>query len=176
MARANADSQESLACMEKDGMMETAQTQWTMDLQEVSDRIAIRECIDRFSLAMTQADAAAITPLFLPEGSWGSGAPFTFTISGAEAIGAAIASNKSHFEFSVHMVHSVVIDLDGDRASARTVLQEITRSADGEGGMTCQGIYHDKLQRTSSGWRFASRMFETVCLDRTPSVSRRIAG
>jgi ketosteroid isomerase-like protein len=144
---------------------------WTMDTRELADRIAIRECIDRFSTAMTQRDLSAIAPLFLTDGSWGADAPLDFVMTGADVIAGAMEQNAGVFEFSMHMVHSVVIDLDGDRASARTVLQERTNKRDGSGGMLFQGIYHDELHRTQAGWRFASRRFQPVCIERIPPAS-----
>ncbi|SFG01183.1 Ketosteroid isomerase homolog [Novosphingobium sp. CF614] len=137
-----------------------------MNATQVADHIAIRECIDRFSLAMSMGDADAILPLFMQDGSWGAGEPFNFEIAGAARIVGAIAGNKAVFEYVVQMIHSVSIDVDGDAASARCLLEEVTRKADGQGGLHMYGFYKDDLVRTDEGWRFAKRHFTAISFER----------
>ncbi len=137
-----------------------------MNATQVADRIAIRECIDRFSIAMSMGDAGAIPPLFTQDGSWGAGEPFNFEIAGAAKIGGAIAGNKAVFEYVVQMIHSVSIDIDGDAASATSLLEEVTRKADGQGGLHMYGFYKDDLVRTDGGWRFAKRHFSAISFER----------
>ena len=142
-----------------------------MNATQVADRIAIRECIDRFSIAMSTRDADAIPPLFTQDGSWGAGEPFDFEITGAAKIGGAIAGNKAVFEYVVQMIHSVSIDIQGDAASATCLLEEVTRKADGQGGLHMYGFYKDNLVRTDGVWRFAKRHFTAISFERcTPSA------
>ena len=145
-----------------------------MNPTQVANHIEIRECIDRFSLAMSMSDASAIPPLFTQDGIWGAGEPFNFEISGAAQIGAAIAGNKTVFEYVVQMIHSVSIDIDGDAASAKCLLEEVTRKADGQGGLHMYGFYKDDLVRTAGGWRFAKRHFTAISLERCTPGARGV--
>jgi ketosteroid isomerase-like protein len=145
-----------------------------MNSAQVADHIAIRECIDRFSLAMSTGNAPAIPPLFTQDGSWGAGEPFNFEITGAEQIGTVIAGNKAVFEYVVQMIHSVSIDIDGDRATATSLLEEVSRKADGEGGLHMYGYYKDELLRSAGGWRFAKRHFSAISLERCTPGARGI--
>jgi ketosteroid isomerase-like protein len=146
-----------------------------MNSAQVADHIAIRECIDRFSLAMSKGDASPIPALFTDDGVWGAGDPFNFEIAGAEQIGAAIAGNKAVFEYVVQMIHSVSIHIAGDAASATSLLEEVSRKADGEGGLHMYGFYNDELVRTEAGWRFARRHFTGLSLERCTPGARSIA-
>jgi ketosteroid isomerase-like protein len=145
-----------------------------MNATQVADRIAIRECIDRFSLAMSMGDAAAILPLFTEGGCWGAGEPFNFEIAGAARIVAAIAGNKVVFECIVQMIHSVSIDINGDTASATCLLEEMTRKAGGQGGLHMYGFYRDDLVRTDHGWRFAKRHFTAISFERCTPGARGV--
>jgi hypothetical protein len=138
-----------------------------MDMHELADKLAIRGLIDRFSLAVTVRDPVAITSVFTQAAEWRVGKPTDLAFSGAEQIGAGIVAGLSHFEFLVQMVHSVVIDVAGDRARSRSIIQEIGRFNGGAQGIQMLGIYHDELQREQTGWRFTQRFFEPICLDPT---------
>jgi hypothetical protein len=135
-----------------------------MDI-ELADRLAIRDLVDRFSLAVTTRDQAAICAAFVQSAQWSVGKPAEMAFSGAEQIGAGIVAGLNHFEFLVQMVHSVVIDLAGDRAQARCVVQEVGRFGGGASGIQMMGIYHDELQRGAQGWRFTRRFFQPICMD-----------
>jgi len=137
-----------------------------MDI-ELADRLAIRDLVDRFSLAVTTRDQAALSAVFTQSAQWSVGKPTEMAFSGAEQIGAGIVAGLGNFEFLVQMAHSVVIELAGGRAQARCVMQEVGRFSGGAGGIQMLGIYHDELQRTAQGWRFARRFFQPICLDMT---------
>ena len=137
-----------------------------MDI-ELADRLAIRDLVDRFSLAVTARDQPAICAVFTQSAQWSVGKPAEMAFSGDEQIGAGIVAGLNNFEFLVQMVHSVVIDLAGDRAQARCVIQEVGRFSGGASGIQMLGIYHDELQRGPQGWRFTRRFFQPICMDMT---------
>jgi hypothetical protein len=137
-----------------------------MDI-ELADRLAIRDLVDRFSLAVTARDQPAICAVFTQSAQWSVGKPAEMAFGGDEQIGAGIVAGLNNFEFLVQMVHSVVIDLAGDRAQARCVIQEVGRFSGGASGIQMLGIYHDELQRGAQGWRFTRRFFQPICMDMT---------
>jgi hypothetical protein len=136
-----------------------------MDIHELADRVAIRNLIDRFSLGVTARDQAAISSVLTADAEWRVGQPPDILLNGAGKIAAGIVTGLGSFEFLVQMVHSVVIDLAGERATARSVIQEVGRLMGGASGIQMLGIYHDELRRADDGWRFARRFFEPICLD-----------
>ena len=137
-----------------------------MDI-ELADRLAIRDLVDRFSLAVTTRDQPAICAAFTQSAQWSVGKPAEMAFNGDEQIGAGIVAGLSNFEFLVQMAHSVVIELAGDRAQARCVIQEVGRFNGGASGIQMMGIYHDELQRGAQGWRFTRRFFQPICMDMT---------
>jgi hypothetical protein len=67
----------------------------------------------------------------------------------------------------VQTTHPGTIVLDGDTASGRAYMSELTRFRDGRSELN-YGIYHDRYQRTSDGWKFTERVYEIRYLDDTP--------
>jgi SnoaL-like protein len=55
-----------------------------------------------------------------------------------------------------------VIDVDGDRATARSYVDAWITSKDGLSGINAIGFYDDELVRTFDGWRIARRTFTQV--------------
>jgi hypothetical protein len=64
-------------------------------------------------------------------------------------------------------VISGTIVLDGDTASGRADLSELSRFRDGRSELN-YGIYHDRYQRTPDGWKFTERVYELRYIDDTP--------
>ena len=58
-----------------------------------------------------------------------------------------------------HLVSSILVDGDGDRASLRAYLQVVAMGDDGSLQVAVQGTYDDELVRTADGWRFTRRSF-----------------
>ena len=66
----------------------------------------------------------------------------------------------------MQMTHSGVIEIKGDRATARIVERER-----GRGESTyydCLAVYEDVLVREADGWRFAKRFYQYRFLDQSP--------
>ena len=68
----------------------------------------------------------------------------------------------------MQMVMTTVVELAGDRASARSTIREIGAAKDRASGLDSYGFYHDTLVRTGEGWRFAARRFQPVHLNTAP--------
>ena len=59
------------------------------------------------------------------------------------------------------------IVLDGDTATGRAHIQELTRTLDGRQGLN-YAVHHGRYQRTGEGWKFAERVYEVRYLDTSP--------
>lgn len=138
-----------------------------MNSNDVADRLAIRELVERYTDALNVRDFEAMAALFTPDAIWSVGAPYNLRFEG-EAIATSIAGMITDYPFFLQLTHSIVIDLDGDAASARTTVREVAKPADPASGLNAFGIYHDALTRSPAGWRFAARRFQPLYLDIAP--------
>ena len=64
--------------------------------------------------------------------------------------------------YTLHRITNQVIDLDGDRATARCYVDVWVMSADNTSGVNASGFYDDEIVRTDEGWRIARRRFTSV--------------
>lgn len=81
--------------------------------------------------------------------------------------GALSPLDRSH-----HVITNVLVDVDGDTATAQCYLQAQHVKAGTAGGelYMIAGRYTDRLTRTPDGWRFARRALETWWTDGNPAV------
>lgn len=135
--------------------------------RSVSDRLAIREVIELYSDAVTRRDWETTGALFAEDAVWSIAPPTDVELHGRAAIAEGVAEMVEAFEVFVQMTHSIVIELNGDRASARTILNGFGRLRDGSRGAFALGTYIDALIRTGDRWLFQSRRFEPLFIDNT---------
>ena len=59
------------------------------------------------------------------------------------------------FEVTQHFVMNRAVEIDGDRATARSMFLNPNRQKDGDGyrHFICGGYYLDELERRPEGWR-----------------------
>ncbi len=129
-----------------------------------ADELAIRNLVAAFSDAVNRRDSGALAALFVPEGGWT--VPGLGTAEGSEAIAARLDGLLGGFPFLVQFAHQGEVRVAGERAAARWYIEELARAADGSGSHFI-GTYHDTLQRTAEGWRFAVRRFDFLYRGRT---------
>ena len=58
----------------------------------------------------------------------------------------------------------IVVNLDGDRASARSYVDAVVLGPGGRGGAHAVGFYDDKLVLGADGWRIAQRRHTSIRL------------
>lgn len=138
-----------------------------MDHQELSDRLAIRDVIDRYSDAVTRRAWPEVGATFHEDAVWSAGAPFNLEHRTRAAIETRLSGGIAALEFLVQMAHSVVIEIEGDRATARSIIHELGRNAALRSGLFLVGVYNDALSRREGRWAFERRHFEPLYLDTT---------
>jgi hypothetical protein len=137
-----------------------------MNLQEIADRLAIRELIERYSLSVTRRDWETIGACFHPESRWCTAPPMSRDFRTQAAIQKGLAEMISASEFLVQMAHGVVIDeLTAERAKATTVLNEVGRRSTDKAGLFVLGVYHDVITKVDGRWGFEERCFEGYYID-----------
>jgi ketosteroid isomerase-like protein len=111
------------------------------------------------------ADAVNIRDLDLFQSLWTDDAEWVVldiaTAHGAAAIAAKLGELLQRWEWIVQMVHSGIVDVQGDVATARWTTHEMGRRATGV-GYDVIGVQVDDLQRTSQGWRIARRQWNWI--------------
>jgi ketosteroid isomerase-like protein len=134
----------------------------------IADRLAIREVIELYSDAVTRRDWETAGAVFTDDAVWSIAPPTDMELVGRAAIAKGVAQMVEAFEVFVQMTHSIVIAIDGDRASARTIVNGFGRLRDGSRGAFALGTYTDNLVRSADGWLFQSRRFAPLFIDNAP--------
>lgn len=123
---------------------------------DIADELAIRDLAQRFTDAVNRRSPTEMAALFAPDGRWN--VPGVDETVGHDAIAARLTGLLGQFTHLVQLLHSGVVDLHGDRATARWYLTEHGRDPEGAGALFI-GYYEDDLERHDGAWRFASRTF-----------------
>jgi uncharacterized protein (TIGR02246 family) len=137
----------------------------SINLQELSDRLDIRELVDRYTMSVSTRDWAAVAACFHGDADWAvPGAGLAF--KGRDAIAAGIRDAVEPNAFHMLMPHALVIDsLSADRATARSMIHEVFQRPGGETGATVLGVYNDAITSKDGAWRFESRRFDIHIMD-----------
>ena len=132
-----------------------------MDLQELSDRQEIADLIIEYSYAVDFHRWDDLDTIFTPD------ATLDLTATGGESgdittMKAWLAKTLAMFTGHQHLVATSKVELDGDRARAKTICHNpMYLNRDGSRHVLFVGLWYvDELVRTSDGWRIASRRQE----------------
>jgi hypothetical protein len=137
-------------------------------VQELSDRLEIQDLITAYSYAIDFHRFDDLDAIFTPD------ATLDFTATGGVAgalpeIKAWLASVLTHFGGHQHLVGTTQVQLDGDRATSRTLCHNPMWFADDTQPPMFVGLwYHDTFARTSDGWRMTSRVQQKGYLSGLP--------
>jgi ketosteroid isomerase-like protein len=135
------------------------------DVSAIHDRVEIEALRGEFTDAGTMHDYDRFASLFTRDGAWRM-PHINREFVGREQIRAAIEQLRALWEYAVQHPHAGTIRVDGDTAVGRSYVSELGRLRDGR-SLVNYGVYHDRYQRTSEGWRFAERRYEVTYLDTT---------
>jgi hypothetical protein len=133
-----------------------------LSIRELSDRLAIQDLLVRYTRAIDTKDWALLDTCFLPD------AKVDYTATGGVAgsypeVRAWLAKALAPFPITVHYVTNSQVELDGDRARARTLVLNPMFFANPDGSLhdfTVGATYVDELLWTDGGWRIAKRSEE----------------
>lgn len=129
-----------------------------LSLQELSDRVEIQDLIARYAHAIDDQDWDGLDRVFTPD------AVIDYTdLGGAKGnldeTKRYLAEAMPNFSAFQHLSTTTRLDLDGDRATARTILfNPMVMTHEGEQRVFFIGLWYcDDLVRTAEGWRIAHR-------------------
>lgn len=121
------------------------------------DEVAVWQLATRYAQALDDRDFAALGEVFAAD------AVMDFAhigeVAGPESIGQICAQALAPLDASQHLVGSHVIEVDGDRATARCYFQaqHVRVGAEGGDNYLVAGTYRDEVARRSEGWRIVRR-------------------
>ncbi|WP_052849143.1 nuclear transport factor 2 family protein [Streptomyces avicenniae] len=141
---------------------------------DLRDHAAITDLLNRFLLSLD--DRVADPARF--DDAWAR-AFFTAdvsaempigTVRGRDAVTARIREGMSRFDRTVHMASGAVVEIDGDRATARGPQLSTHILAGGSDGdlFVSAGHSTSDLVRTPDGWRIAATALRIVWTQGTP--------
>jgi uncharacterized protein (TIGR02246 family) len=125
----------------------------------MSDETAIQYLLNRYSEGATRADWDMVMSTFTEDGVWEIPGN---ELRGHEAIRAAMSAFTMQFAHYVQINSPATILVEGDRATARSIVRECGRYKERDEALEVMGFYHDELVRTAAGWLFARKRFETI--------------
>lgn len=147
-----------------------------LSLKEISDRIEIDDLLVRYTRAIDEKDWNLLDSVFVPD------ADIDYTTSGGIAgkypevrswLGKALAA----FPITIHAISNSTIELDGDRARGKTLVNNpmvIPQEGGGQHQFTVWAWYIDDLVRTPEGWRIAKRFEQQVFVESGPPAGHEI--
>jgi ketosteroid isomerase-like protein len=149
-------------------------------LESMEKRLAIaedREAIWRLFMAMQTAidsrDLKAYGEGFTADGVW---AGVVGRGIGPEGIAAILSQYMKPWDSQAtrtwHVTLDVLIDIDGDTATATSKFQHITPTDTGELPVWHLGAYNDRLVRMPEGWKFTQRLAYVIVPYMEPKFQR----
>jgi uncharacterized protein (TIGR02246 family) len=129
------------------------------------DEIAIQQLLNRSTDGASRSDMQQVLSTFTPDGVYETSG---VCLEGRAAIEAATTAYLAEFAYVVQINAPALIVVDGDKATARSVIRECSKYADADELLELLGVYSDELIRTADGWRLARRTFTSLGSHRLP--------
>ena len=126
----------------------------------MSDEFDIQQTLNAYSYNATTGDLPAMVATFAPDGVW-EVPTAGISLTGHEAILAAARGITGTLEYMVQHNSPAIIKVQGDKATAHSIIRECGKYAGKQLHLEVLGVYDDELVRLPEGWRFAKRTFTT---------------
>jgi ketosteroid isomerase-like protein len=131
-----------------------------VDVQELSDRLEIRNLIDEYAGALDDGSTDRLVGVFTEDAHFfvtqaGSDEPLMHYDGSSEI--AQIMTLISPFGHTFHIMLNNQIKVDGDTATSLTYCSANHLIGDEEANLEMYLKYKDDLQRTPDGWKIARR-------------------
>lgn len=135
-------------------------------IQRLEDEKAVRDLVARFADSETRGDQDDVRKMWHPDGVLTINEPFTRTGKGVDAIREFLSYLRGSKDFFVQFIHTGVVAIDGDRASARWLVREVAKG--GETFYHNYGFFTDTLEKHDGQWLFRERSYHYIYLDLKP--------
>lgn len=125
-------------------------------MSDVEDRVAIHELLARYSHTIDGRDYDAWVDCFVPEGTLVSAVGTSFGHDALRQFAVNYEASRVRMPNARHYMTNITVELEGDRASARSYVQ-ITVSEPRGVRIVFTGQYDDRLVKVGTGWKFLER-------------------
>jgi 3-phenylpropionate/cinnamic acid dioxygenase small subunit len=130
--------------------------------EAMSDKDAIRELLARYCFALDADRFEEMAALFTPAGVWetafGTGTGRTGIVAQASSIATGARPRR------IHLTTNIVVELDGDTATARSNWVVIQNTPAGP-AIGSGGGYSDRLVKVDGQWFFAHRTIDRFIVE-----------
>jgi len=133
--------------------------------EQLADRAEIHDVIVRYGWAIDTKDWALLDTCFLPDAHLDYSSNPGGKVGPYPEVRAWLAKVLSAFPVTQHLMSNIDVRLDGDRATARTMVTNPQGAATREGPLHffyVGGRYDDDFVRTPDGWKIARRVESTL--------------
>ena len=134
------------------------------------DKIEIQEALSLYHEAASKFDFEQLSLAFLPDGIWEVPGMGIFS-QGRDNIRSTMSALMTPIEYLVQINAPAVTVVEGDAASARSLIRESAKFRNHPGLVDVVGQYVDELKRTPDGWKFARRTFTIIGTHRSAEMS-----
>jgi 3-phenylpropionate/cinnamic acid dioxygenase small subunit len=129
-------------------------------MTEREDRQDISDLLVRYATGIDRRDWPLFRTVFTDDceldygeiGSW----------QGVDAVTDFMDQTHAMAGHTLHRLSNQVIEVDGDKGTARTYVDAVIMFGDNQAGVNAWGFYDDDVVRTADGWRIARRRFTQV--------------
>ncbi len=123
------------------------------------DQFEIQSLTQRYADAVMRRDADDWAACWAEDGAWDLGRDEP--IRGRENIKAAWIEAMGGLSFVIFLVQPTIAKIDGDKATARSYVQETLQAADGT-RFRIVGVYNDNIVREDGAWKFQGRQYHVL--------------
>jgi len=123
------------------------------------DILEIQMLAQRYADAVMRHDAEDWSACWAEKGEWYLGLPEP--MRGRDTIVAAWKVAMAGFPFAVFLVQPGIVEVDGERGTLRSYVEEILEDNDGN-AMRVYGVYDDEVVVEDGAWRFAVRRYNVL--------------
>jgi ketosteroid isomerase-like protein len=120
----------------------------------------IRDLLARYTDAVYRKDWEAVSDCWASDGVWHA---FGQKTEGRAEIIGWLTALTAMFSLIWQNAHTMILEIDGDVATARLYVDEITCDM-GDVRRFAMGIYHDRYKRIENKWVFAERHWDLLYL------------
>ena len=130
----------------------------------MNDEFVIQQTLNLYTEGSCRADWDQVLGTFTDDGVWE--VPGIGTFTGRGEIERVMAAFVAQMDYFIQLNSPAIIKVDGDRATARSVIRECGKFKGKDEALEVFGFYSDDLVRTDQGWKFLRRTFKSAGMHR----------
>ena len=135
------------------------------EVQQLLAENGIRNLAAKFSDVAVRFDLAGLREIWTPDAVWEIGPPLPARAAGIDAIVEMMKQLRPAFELFVQLTHSGTIEIAGDRARSRWIVQEVGRNENTHRNYNNYALYVDDLVRLDGRWLYKQRRYDYLWVD-----------